>query len=238
MFLGEELIGPTPSNQRGYSEDRRFLELFELILRYNDTTFLYSGEGSLIYTQAHLELLETLVSQRDGARREWCVKQPRVALFLPMWQKVVPGCHYIFVVRDPRAVINSLLKRESNKFLYQASEHMGRHLRDAYLRDRQAFAAKYARAYVRTNRDILAHLQNAQPESCLVVPFDRLTDLARRVLEWLTDRWKLSLEQVALASIYEENLLTTSDEYLLENCNHLEEAFELQQQLLEHCAVL
>ena len=65
-----------------------------------------------------------------------------------------------------------------------------------------------------------------------------MTHVAPAVLDWLTDRWGLTMERVSMASIYEEKLVTTSDEYLLESCEHLDEASAVHQRLLQHSALV
>jgi len=46
----------------------------------------------------------------------WGWKDPRTALFLPFWERLLPEARFVFVYRGPWEVIDSLYRRGDDRF--------------------------------------------------------------------------------------------------------------------------
>ncbi len=118
VHLGDELMAPAASNPKGHFEDLEFYELHQRILAAAGL----SMEG--FTCQAAIDVPATaraeaadLVRRRRSANRTWGWKDPRTVLFLDFWAEMVPEARWLFVVRPPEEVIDSLFRRGDTAFV-------------------------------------------------------------------------------------------------------------------------
>src|ERR1700691_1801237 len=120
VYLGNDFISPKPDNPTGYWEDRNIFGLNERLLAVfglkweevaliDDARWDESGVEA-VRTEAVAYLKSQFVSHPL-----WGFKDPRTIRLLPFWQLVlrlldVHEC-YLVVIRNPRSVAQSLLKR-------------------------------------------------------------------------------------------------------------------------------
>ncbi|MEX1075291.1 MAG: sulfotransferase, partial [Pirellulales bacterium] len=142
LRLGDRLLGAYRGNEAGHFEDLDFVEWHQLVLRANGL----APEGFV--TQATPPVPTALAQKAEAlvaARRElgecWGWKDPRTTLHLEFWRHMVPEARFLFVVRRPWEVIDSLFRRGDEAFrlnppsAIQVWLHYNRLVRD--------FAVKY-----------------------------------------------------------------------------------------------
>jgi len=120
VYLGSDFLSAQPDNPTGYWEDRNIYDLNERLLAVFGVKW---EEVALIDdTRWHRPEIEVLLAEAVEYLRShfvshplWGFKDPRTIRLLPFWQSVlrrldVHEC-YLVVIRNPRSVAQSLLKR-------------------------------------------------------------------------------------------------------------------------------
>ena len=120
VYLGDNFLDIRPDNPTGYWEDKNIYDLNERLLA---ALGLKWEEVALIDdTRWHRPDVEVLLAEAVEYLRShfvshplWGFKDPRTIRLLPFWQSVlrrldVHEC-YLVVIRNPRSVAQSLLKR-------------------------------------------------------------------------------------------------------------------------------
>jgi len=119
VHLGDDLMPAAASNPRGHFEDLEFYELHRRFLAANGL----SKEGFTcqepidVPAAARAEAAE-LIHRRRAAGRVWGWKDPRTVLFLDFWAELVPEARWLFVVRPPEDVVDSLFRRGNMAFVF------------------------------------------------------------------------------------------------------------------------
>lgn len=112
LFLGDRLLGPSPSNVPGHFEDLDFFALDQRMLAAHglpDDGLTTAGPvrpGPSFRDEAR-----RLVEGRRSRGGPWGWKDPRAALVLDFWAEVVPEARFLFVFRPPWDVVESLYRR-------------------------------------------------------------------------------------------------------------------------------
>lgn len=114
VHVGERLLGPAAGNRHGHFEDHDFFALHERALRRQGRDFLLEAVDGL----GGFDAEETAEAERLIAARShrplWGWKDPRTALFLAEWDRLVPDARWFFVYRHPLDVVLSLLRRATD----------------------------------------------------------------------------------------------------------------------------
>lgn len=105
------LMPPSSANPLGYFEDTRFVNLNERILRS------VGGSWNVNVTPDDLRCVRERFSGEmwDLVRPRawlWGWKDPRTALTISLWEPCLVNPSYVVVLRDPRAIAQSLQKRD------------------------------------------------------------------------------------------------------------------------------
>jgi hypothetical protein len=120
VYLGNNFLDTRPDNPTGYWEDKNIYELNERLLA---ALGLKWEEVALIDdTRWHRPEVEVLLAEAVEYLRShfvshplWGFKDPRTIRLLPFWQSVLRRLDvhvsYLVVIRNPRSVAQSLLKR-------------------------------------------------------------------------------------------------------------------------------
>ena len=120
VYLGNNFLDTRPDNPTGYWEDKNIYELNERLLA---ALGLKWEEVALIDdTRWHRPEVEVLLAEAVEYLRSqfvshplWGFKDPRTIRLLPFWQSVLRRLEvsesYLVVIRNPRSVAQSLLKR-------------------------------------------------------------------------------------------------------------------------------
>jgi hypothetical protein len=118
--LGPELLGPRPSNPYGHFEDVEFVAFHERVLlrQFNDSMWVPRTPELTPVDEARAQQL--IADRREKLRWGW--KDPRTCLFLDFWSSLLPSARYLFVVRHPLLVLDSLSRRTKSRPF-----HIGKH---------------------------------------------------------------------------------------------------------------
>ena len=118
IHLGDELMAAGAGNPRGHFEDLDFYHLHQRILAANGLSMEgFTCQASIAVPPAALTQATELVSRRRAAARPWGWKDPRTVLFLDFWAELLPEVRWLFVVRSPDDVVDSLLRRGDTAFV-------------------------------------------------------------------------------------------------------------------------
>ena len=159
LHLGDDLMGAGTGNEAGHFEDNDFYMLHQRILAANGLSLegYTSAERIDVPATARDEAV-ALLARRRAAGRPWGWKDPRTVLFLDFWADLLPEARWLFVVRPPWEVVDSLFRRGDTAF-----------------RANPRFAAEVWVAY---NRRILDFVHTRPDHTVVVTAADVITDHA------------------------------------------------------------
>jgi hypothetical protein len=117
IHLGDDLMAAGSGNEAGHFEDNDFYLLHQRILAANGLSL----EGFTCVERIDVpptaqDEAEALVARRRAASRPWGWKDPRTVLFLDFWAELLPEARWLFVVRPPWEVVDSLFRRGDTAF--------------------------------------------------------------------------------------------------------------------------
>lgn len=185
VHLGESLMEPATSNPKGHFEDLEFYRLHKRILAANGLCMDgFTCQETIDPPASSRAEAFDLVHRRRAANRPWGWKDPRTILFLNFWASLVPEARWLFVVRSPEEVIDSLLRRGDTAFSVNP-----RHAVDVWV------------AYTRR---ILEFVQQ-HPERAAVVDIARVVAEPESILKIASDL--LGMELATPEPTYEPGLL-------------------------------
>lgn len=118
LHMGDDLLGAGKGNPEGHFEDKEFYRLHLRMLAGNGLSAdgFTSAESIGVPPPCHEDASE-LVERRRAAGRPWGWKEPRTILFLDFWADLLPESRWLFVVRPPWEVVDSLYRRGDTAFL-------------------------------------------------------------------------------------------------------------------------
>lgn len=118
--MGSQLYGAGKGNPYGHFEDVEIVQFHSAILE---------REGWNLWTAAKLpglrpedEAAARRLIERRESRERWGWKDPRTCLFLGLWNRLLPHARYLFIVRHPLLVCDSLRRRERRALVYWRSD--------------------------------------------------------------------------------------------------------------------
>ena len=118
VHVGDALLGPGLGNPRGHFEDLEFVRLHERILAANGLSREgYTCQQPIAVPAATRAEAVALLTRRRHAGRPWGWKDPRTTLFLDFWAELLPEARFLFIVRPPWEVVDSLFRRGDDVFL-------------------------------------------------------------------------------------------------------------------------
>lgn len=186
--MGSTLIGPRPSNQYGHYEDVQFVAFHErVLLREFDETMWVPRPPKL--TPADHARAKALIAGRRE-KPHWGWKDPRTCLFLDLWSSLLPDARYLFVVRHPLLVLDSLSRRTKSRF-YDLRKHN-----------------TFLRAWLLYNRECLRFHQEDESASLLITIEDAL-DAQDAFVERLSNLTAFEFETGTLRASYDPTALST-----------------------------
>jgi len=120
--LGDNLVEPGPDNPDGFWEHAEAVRINDDLLEGLGRTWYDMREmpQDWQHTEAAEQAfarIQVLVQQDFRAGQLWAIKDPRMCLTAPIWIKALQGLGYavgcLFVIRDPREVVDSLHVRNN-----------------------------------------------------------------------------------------------------------------------------
>ncbi len=186
LFMGDNLMEPSPNNPDGYFEDRDVILFHDEILKFNGIERWKSPlslSAQLNVPSSSIAKAKDLIKNKYGARPLWGWKDPRTAWFLPFWKNIIPDAKFIFTYRRPEEVIWSLIRRGDYK-RYSSS------------RNNQILLA--AKHWLKTYRAILDFIKvNERSSFLLFIPDDiHNGDMRTTFIKVVRDIWGLPLSDL------------------------------------------
>lgn len=115
-FMGEDLMKPNEFNPDGFFEYNPLVSFHEKILQENNSSWYAPpmGISDEYLIERYRDEALGLVADMDRAGKTWCWKDPRTAIFLDFWTKVLNGRDLIFIIvhRDVSKISASLHLRD------------------------------------------------------------------------------------------------------------------------------
>jgi hypothetical protein len=123
LHIGKELINFDTINSQsaynGHHEDRDFLEFHrEIMARVRIYGFPTNELQLLLFriNSSDRQKAIKLIKSRENLA-QWGWKDPRTTLFLDFWHELIVSPKYLFVYREPLLVVDSLLRRGTDKHI-------------------------------------------------------------------------------------------------------------------------
>ncbi len=185
--LGDELMGARPSNPYGHFEDVGILEFHRSVLQraFGHTLWVPGPPRPTVEERAKAE---ALVTARSNKGQAWGWKEPRTCLFLDLWSDLLPSAHFVFVIRHPRLVLDSLGRRNKTRFY-----HFWAHNR--FLRGWQVYNAECLRFY------------QEKPSRCLLVCLESIVQAPKLVVDHLSLWLGVPLSVQVFQELYDPKVL-------------------------------
>ncbi|MGN6638531.1 MAG: sulfotransferase [Mucilaginibacter sp.] len=243
LQVGENLVGANASNMEGHYEDVEFLKIHEEILA--DNGLLVTGlihDKKINISDYELEKIKAIINIKDKRFAQWGWKEPRTCLFLDIYKKLLPQAKYLIIIRDYKAVVSSLLKRDfaetENKYLFRSSftrfkwKYLKRNRKKRQLY--QANAENYLKVWIDYNEHILSILPELSPEDYIAINYSLLEKADEKVFSLLTNKWGFDLKYFPFKKIYKQNLISNvadlaefiKDKKLVSKAHKIEGAFD------------
>ncbi len=147
MELGWPLQPPDFDNPKGFWEHRLFqeinMQLLDSIGANVDGFGTHEQLGTVASTARNVNLGQDVVDKigvrlrRGFMNPTWGFKDPRVALLWPIWERALTSLEYrdirpVVVVREPRAVVQSLIRRGDFSALNIERDKLEGHIEDMW----------------------------------------------------------------------------------------------------------
>lgn len=176
LRLHDKLVGARESNPYGHFEDVDFLKLQNDVLYANNARWFRGTKREARWSEEQKERARELIVRRQTTLGEgWGFKVPHSTLFLDYWAEY-PGAKFLFIFREPRAVLSSMYRRMGRQIYYRP---------DAWF--------SMAEAYVTYNRRLASHRREHPDRTYLIDSNDLVADPAR-VLHAAAEKIGLPIE--------------------------------------------
>lgn len=248
LQLGEQMVGPSFANIDGHFEDVEFLKMHEEVLTnhnlpHTGLTDMHVDHFS-IYEK---EKLKSIIKIKQQLYDQWGWKDPRTCLFLDVYQELLPDACYLIILRDYRAVVSSLLRREFKEIdkKYMARKYFSRLIWQKWRKSRrmQAFYNTHATTFLKVwttyNQDILACIKKLNSNAFVVINYNTLCQADTGLFSFLKNNWNFSLKYFRFKDIFKENQIGENiniepyitDKALITHARQLQEELECYMQL-------
>jgi hypothetical protein len=128
---------------------------------------------------------EVVAPRREDPQWGW--KEPRSSLFLDLWDRALPDARFLFLVRPPLVVLDSLLRRAAN----------------------ESVRSSPVRGLVlwRLHNAEMLRFSRAHPDACLWCTTASVVQRPDRLLSMLRERFDLDLEDAPFGDVFDANEL-------------------------------
>jgi hypothetical protein len=184
--MGERFVGARPSNPYGHYEDVEILEFHRnILLREFGHSMWVPGPPPLSATD-RIRAEDLIMVRMEKSHWGW--KEPRTSLFLDMWGELLPGALFLFVVRHPLLVLDSLSRRNHTRFY-----HFGKH-------------NTFLKAWLTYNRACLDFYRSHRPRSLLIMLEGVLQQMEQFAL-LVSERLSIVLDAHEFRAVYDPAVL-------------------------------
>jgi hypothetical protein len=109
--MGAELLPGSKGNRRGHFEDAELVRFHEGCLARRGAGPLRPPAEGVTAASAEEERQARQILARRAGKPAWGFKDPRAALFLPLWERLLAAPFFLLLYRHPVEVALSLLRR-------------------------------------------------------------------------------------------------------------------------------
>ncbi|MCF8365876.1 MAG: sulfotransferase [Bacteroidales bacterium] len=189
--MGGEFYRDETANKYGHYEDIDFLNL-----QRRELARAFKGEDYLVFKDFVLsnqfvsqakELFEKRIDHHKG--NDWGWKDPRTTVFLTHWQNINLDIRFIFMVRKPESVINSLCKLLKTKWSL-------------------AEKSKYLKTYIYYNQQILDFVSDPANKYVAIVSFEDLVMNPKTELEKLHKRIGFEFDPELFVQLFDGKVIS------------------------------
>lgn len=201
LHIGNNLINSDKSNPLsaydGHHEDREFRNFQKNIL---DKKRIYSFPTNDFRIPVQVgrddrEIALKLIKSRENIS-QWAWKDPRTSLFLDFWFDTIKNTKYLFLLRNPLAVVDSLIRRGTDqKILHKPIIGL--------------------RAWKVYNRQILK-FWNKHQDISLICEIDELIRAPDSISHYLTERFNFKLKNITFDHIFSKRAFHSKHSDLVE----------------------
>ena len=216
LELGNNLVEADSGNKDGHFEDSEFVGLHSRLLKKKKLSkWGFVDKPIESFKSDDLAAVEELVSRKNREHNQWGWKDPRTALFLPLYEKLLPEATTLIIVRNYKSSVNSLLtrdfkmqeesygrKRGLSKLKWNLFKRMP--LEQHFIRK----AEHYLRTWTCYHEQILKHIQKKPPGQTLLVHYEDLLEYDGLYFNYLASTWQMEIEFVPFRTIFKPSLLS------------------------------
>jgi hypothetical protein len=184
--LGDQLLGAKRSNIHGHYEDIEFLDFHRSILMREFGHQMWVPRPPALSEQDRRVALGLIAARSH--KPHWGWKDPRTCLFLDFWSDLLPDARFLFVVRHPDLVLDSLSRRTKTRFY-----HLGLH-------------NTFLSSWLLYNQECLS-FREANPRRTVLVMLDRLLTTPEALVDVLGERLGFTLDAAMFHSLYDSRVL-------------------------------
>lgn len=202
LFIGNDLIPAATSNARGHFESKAIVDFHLKWIKNKHLTswwnFIDKEKAKEVALSDSFQKSANSLVTAFFKQELFGWKDPRSAFFLDGWHRILPDPHYIFCVRHPARSVQSLNKRS---------------LKHTSIKFRPYLTKRHFNLWYNTNKCILDFVRK-YPEQCFILhlPDDlERPDKIDQMNHCIQDRWGLHLKDVEFDSIYDQQLVTSTN---------------------------
>jgi len=213
--IGDRLLPGNVLNPNGFFEDTDFLRAHEEVL--TDLEMDPHGLtkiGTIELNSYNQTKLKYLVKFKSSLRDEWGWKEPRTCLFLDEYRTLLPDARKLFLYRDYRMCVDSLLRREykavkksysSRTILHKAKFALTKHnIRQGIIEKQN----KYLNAWITYNTNIIRSCKESG-DKALLLSVDDFIQADAKIYSKLV-HWGFKVSYIPFSSVYKDELLNKS----------------------------
>lgn len=230
LNVGDSLLRSDFSNKAGHFEDLDFLLLHKEILRSNelDTSGLQLSKTHFELPKYHEVKMNHLIQMKNELHSQWGWKDPRTCLFIDYYLAKMPDLKIIIIHRPAQEVVQSLLKRDWERWkgLTQQQAWRGLHpklLFQSYFKRilMKKKLPEYVRACEIYFEGILSLLRKSSSENVLAFTLPYFLNHDKEIFNTLTLNWNLNLNFFPSGDMFKPELLSSSSGTQLSLTNKL-----------------
>jgi hypothetical protein len=241
LSIGKTLFPADVGNLDGHFEDTDFLDIHRRFLKSRycpDTGFIYDHIPALSHQEK--KELKALITAKDQQHGQWGWKDPRTCLFLETYHELIPSACYLFIIRDFRATVNSMLAREYKVHIKKFNTKKGlsrlkwvlfkkKTIEEMYVLN----AENFLRIWIHYYEQIIQAIRKLPRGRCFFVRFTSLIQDDTDTFDHLTNQWEFLLNHIPFNQVYKKELLSEvrdveeyiADKTLIEKAKGLEKEF-------------
>jgi len=184
--MGDDLVGPGVGNEFGHCEDLTFVRFHQKVLNRSRKPGALVDTVPAITENDRVRARRILAERCHKPLRGW--KCPRTSLFIDLWHSLSPNAKWIFMVRHPCLVVDSLRRRDDQGPWWWKSDTIKVRTWCEYTRECIEFAS-------------------VNPEKAIVIELDRALARPARLTAALSEFLEHPIGNDLFRSLYQESAI-------------------------------